>query len=98
MAASLSLYQRIVQNRPFKLDSNEVEYREADSELSCSNCLHFYKRSIDGYKVCEIFRDGEGEDEEPIKDDWVCSFHTVDGEDFPLLKSTDKTSVPRHED
>jgi hypothetical protein len=95
---TLDAYKRLTANRPYKFSSDEVDYREANGEDKCANCMHLYKRVLDSYGVCEIFRDGEGDDEEPIKDDWVCSFHTVDGEEFPLLKSTDKTSVPRHED
>lgn len=90
---TLDAYERLMQNRPLKFSADEVDYREAKDEENCANCLHLYKRQLDGYAVCEIFRDGEGENEEPIKDDWVCSFHTQDGETFPLLKSTDKTSA-----
>lgn len=88
---TLDAYNRLTANRPYKFSAGEVDYREAqldaqgEGEEFCGNCLHFYQRKIDGYAVCEIFRDGEGDDEEPIKDNWVCVFHTVDGSVFPLL-------------
>lgn len=95
---TLDAYKRLIANRPFKFSAEEVAYHEAkldaqgEGEEFCANCLHFYTRKLDGYAVCEIFRDGEGDDEEPIKPDWVCAFHTTDGETFPLLTPTDTTS------
>jgi hypothetical protein len=74
---TIDAYRRLIASRPYKFSADEVDYREADGEENCGNCLHLYKRAWDKYGVCEIFRDGE---------------------EFPLLKSTDKTSVPRHED
>jgi hypothetical protein len=87
---TIDAYNRLVANRPYKFSGDEVNYRKADTDHTCENCLHLYKRAWDGYGVCEILRDGEGENEEPIKPDWVCDFNTVDGESFPLLESDDK--------
>lgn len=90
---TLDAYKRLVANRPYKFSADEVGYRKSTGSEECANCFHLYKREWDKYGVCEIFRDGEGDKEEPIKDDWVCSFHTIDGEEFPLLTSRDKTSA-----
>jgi hypothetical protein len=78
-------YLRLVENRPYKFDREEVAYREGEGEEVCAKCVHFYLRKTDGYAVCEIFRDGEGRNEKPIDPAWTCSFHTVNGKDFPLL-------------
>lgn len=82
---SKDTYLRVVENRPFKLDRTEVNYRDAEGDERCDGCQHFYTRKIDGYAVCEIFRDIEKDDELPIKPTYVCDFFTVDGSEFPLL-------------
>lgn len=84
MIVSKQLYDLVVESRPFKLGRDEVDYREADGEEQCKNCIHFYERRWDKFGVCEIFRDDET-DEKGVNEDWVCSFHTVDGKEFPLL-------------
>lgn len=86
-------YLRLIANRPYKFAAEEVDYREAEGQERCENCLHFYQRRIDDYGVCEIFRDGEGDDEESIEPTWVCSFHTTNGANFPLLIPKGKTSA-----
>jgi len=88
MTATFKLYERVVEDRPFKLDAEEVGYREAGTDPACQSCVHFYKRVTDGFGVCEIFRDADT-DEVGINPKWTCSFHTVDGEEFPLLEGED---------
>ena len=85
MTVSKETYLRVIENRPFKLDKSEVDYRKAEGEEHCEDCQHFYTRMADGYAVCEIFRDIEKEAELPIKPDWVCDFFTEDFETYPLL-------------
>lgn len=88
-------YLRLIENRPYKFDEEEVSYRDAKGEEACGNCIHFFTREVDKFHTCEIFRPEDGG---TVDVDYVCDFHTVDGEEFPLLKSTDKTSANRHED
>lgn len=83
-------YLRLIENRPYKFDEDEVSYRDAKSEEACQNCIHFFERVTDKFHTCEIFRPT---DDSPVDQDYVCDFHTVDGEEFPLLTPTDKTSA-----
>ena len=85
MIVSKQLYDLVVESRPFKLGADEVDYREAEGEEQCNNCWHFYERRRDNFGVCEIFRDDET-DRKGVNPDYVCSFHTVDGDKFPLLE------------
>jgi hypothetical protein len=88
-------YLRLIENRPYKFDADEVNYRDGDGEEFCVGCAHFYARVIDKFHTCEIFRP---EDDSAVDPTYVCDFFTANNEDFPLLKSTDKTSAKRHED
>ena len=82
-------YENLMQSRPYKFLPDEVNYRDAETDVKCSTCLHYYTREIDGYAVCEIMRDVKSDEEEnPIKPDYVCDFHTIDGDSFPLLKES----------
>lgn len=82
---SKALYDRLLENRPFKFSAEEVNYRDAEGEERCENCVHFYTRKVDGFNVCEIFRDDET-DEKGIDTVYACDFHTADGKTFPLLE------------
>lgn len=84
MPVSKGLYDLVVESRPFKLGRVDVEYRKSDGPEYCKNCLHFYERRWDKFGVCEIFRD-EKTDEKGVNPEYVCSFQTPDGNDFPLL-------------
>jgi hypothetical protein len=77
-------YLRLIENRPYKFSEEEVNYREAEGEVKCSNCVHFYTRKLDSFHTCEILRPAEDASIDPER---VCDFHTVDGEKFPLLES-----------
>ena len=80
-----NFYFRIVENRLVKFNDEEVNYREADSEIRCGNkCQHFFARVWDKFHTCEIFRNEET-DEKGVNPDYVCDFHTEDGKTFPLL-------------
>lgn len=91
---SKDMYDRIMADRPFKLNEEEVEYRDSTGEEHCKDCLHFYTREVDQHHTCEIFRP---KDDESVEPDYVCDFFTTNGDDFPLITSTDKTYSLRDE-
>lgn len=84
MTVSKDSYFRLIENRPYKFDESEVNYRKSDAEERCGKCFHFFERLADGFNVCEIFRPTKGS--ESINPKFVCQFFTEDGEEFPLLK------------
>ena len=79
-------YLEIISDRPVKMDAKEVDYTLAPegSVLRCNNCVHFFRRSIDGFSVCEIFRSEES-DREGVNPAGRCKFFTSDTQVFPLL-------------
>ncbi len=79
---SKEAYNRLTENRPYKFDAKEVNYRDADGDEKCAGCLHFYTRKVDGFHTCEIFRPADDSSVDPA---YVCDFHSVNGTDFPLL-------------
>jgi len=80
---SKELYDRLIENRPLKLSEEEVSFRAPhDVEEKCSGCIHFFKRALDGFTTCEIFRPANDSSVDPAG---VCDFFSVDGETFPLL-------------
>jgi hypothetical protein len=100
--ADLAEYLEIIQDRPEKFDAEDVEYGPAPegSAMRCASCQHLFTRRIDGFNVCEIFRDDES-DSKGVFPDWRCRFWTVDGQVFPLLEeppSTEHEEVPTDED
>lgn len=86
---TLNAYRRIIENRPYKFNEDEVNYGEATNEDVCKTCVHFFERVVDEFHTCEIFRPTDDSSVEP---NYVCDFHTADGEEFPFLKTKDKTS------
>lgn len=80
---SFDAYRRLVENRPFKFDEEQVNYRRSEGEEKCGGCAHFFTRSLDKFGVCEIFRPTKGE--ESVLANMVCDFQTQDGENYPLL-------------
>lgn len=86
MTVTKSLYDRVIADRPFKLNVEEVNYREAEGPEQCKNCVHLFERAVDQFRTCEIFRP---DDESSIEMEYTCSFHTTDNETFPLLKDND---------
>jgi hypothetical protein len=80
---SKALYDRLIEDRPFKLAESEVNYRLAQGEECCENCIHFYTRQVDKFHTCEIFRP---KDERSVVPEYVCDFFSADGEEFPLLE------------
>jgi hypothetical protein len=80
-------YLRLMENRPYKFDEEEVNYRESESYADdrCDTCLHFYERVLDKFHTCEIFRPS---DDSTVKPDWLCDFWTNG------TTPTDKTSEP----
>ena len=85
----LSLYRRVMDNRPFKMSRGEAGYRQAaEDEIGagchCRDCIHFFTRRVDGLNTCEIYRDEQ--DEQSIEPNYVCRYFTADGEEFPLLQ------------
>lgn len=81
---SKSLYDRLIEDRPFKLDEQEVNYRDAEGEEKCMNCIHFFNRNVDEFHTCEIFRP---KDDASVNPKYVCDFFSVDGIEFPLLET-----------
>lgn len=72
---SKELVERLMANRPFKLSAEEVDYRETeDEDAICGNCIHFFKRVVDGLTTCEIFRNEET-DEKGVDPSKTCDFH-----------------------
>lgn len=76
-------YKRLMEDRPLKWDTSDVNYRPSEGKERCSRCLHFYLRNIDHFGVCEIFR-SETTDQEGVQPGYTCDFFTRDGERFPL--------------
>jgi hypothetical protein len=85
MVVSLQKYRELIEERPRKFDAEEVNYtKDAEGKKQiCFHCIHFFRRAIDDYGVCEIFR-SEETDEEGVKPDAVCDLFTKNGESFPL--------------
>lgn len=83
---SFELYDRLLQDRPFKFAAEDVNYTDSTDEYHCKGCVHFYTRKIDGWSVCEILRDVQSDDDEkPIDPEWRCDFWTSNGTAFPYL-------------
>jgi hypothetical protein len=90
---SLNDYRKLLEERPRKFTAEEVEYNkdaEGKNEI-CFKCLHYFRRTIDDFGVCEIFR-SEETDVDGVKPDATCRFFTHDGKLFPLYKATDEPS------
>lgn len=90
----LKEYFSIMLDRPKKLSEEDVGYGPAPegSEMTCVNCLNYYRRSRDGHPVCQIFR-SDKTDEEGVLPDWRCQFYTITGDVFPLLEE-DEEAIP----
>jgi len=83
MGRERKVYERIMSDRPEKLNEEEAGYTDPSSvRYKCSGCLHFLERKIDGFGVCELVR---LLDDAPIEPKAVCDYWTDDGEVFPLL-------------
>jgi hypothetical protein len=50
-----------------------VNYREGEGRGVCGNCAHFFKRVIDRFTTCEIFRPS---DDDSVDPSYVCNFWT----------------------
>ena len=77
-------YERLLENRPFKLNPDEADYGPGEGEIVCKNCIHYFERKADGFAVCEVVRPDE-DGVEAIQPFYKCRFWTNDGENFPLL-------------
>ena len=95
---TLTEYLELLNDRPKKFSEAEVNYIPVPegSAIRCSACLHYYRRAIDGFAVCEIMR-SERTDREGVFPDWRCSFWTVDGIVFPML-DREEEETPAEED
>ena len=82
MIADKEIYLRILEDRPFKLSAEEVEYSPSKGKERCSACVHFYVRKVDEHTVCEIFRP---ENDENVAPNYKCRFWNDDNENYPLL-------------
>jgi len=83
----MELYQRLIENRPFKFGAEDVNYQDGEGEHRCATCIHFFTRKVDGFHTCEIFRPSE-DGEESVIENYRCDFWSDDGEDFPYQKET----------
>ena len=83
MSVEFESYERLLKNRPFKFSGDEVNFRAGENDARCDQCIHFFKRKLDGFTVCEIFRPEE-ESEEAVAPNYVCDFFTTDGEEYPF--------------
>lgn len=86
--ATLTEYKKLLDDRPEKFTSDQVDYRDSDGKEKCVRCFHMYKRVLDQHGVCEIFRSPEV-DEDGLDPNYVCDFFTHDGETHPLLEKPD---------
>lgn len=93
MSADLEDYTKLLADRPAKFDEKEVNYRESTEKEKCGRCFHLFSRRLDKFKVCEIFRNDEV-DEDGINPNYVCDFFTRDGESFPLLQEVKHGNGP----
>lgn len=96
---SLEKYFDVLDDRPYKFTAKQVGYKAAPegSQMRCASCLHFFRRAIDDFAVCEIFRDEET-DSDGVKPHWRCAFWTVDGQVHPLLEKQQDSSDEEKED
>jgi len=78
-------YDRMIENRPFKFNSEESEYAPSKGKERCDSCLHYFVRKLDEFVVCEVVRPTE-DGEESIIPNYKCKFFTPDGENYPLLE------------
>lgn len=84
---SFAEYTALTEDRPRKFTPEDVDYHDADSlGQRCARCFHFYIRSRDCFGVCEIMR-SDDTDETGVDPDYVCSFFTIDGVEFPIRKA-----------
>jgi hypothetical protein len=81
---SKDMFERVIANRPFKLDEDEVSYRKSEGDEACHDCVHFFERVKDKFHTCEIFRPTGKQ--ESVNPEYVCDFFTDNGTDFPLLE------------
>ncbi len=88
-------YQNILDDRPEKFDEEQVGYGPAPegSAMRCAACLHYFRRAIDGFAVCEIFR-SEKADAEGVLPDWRCVFYTINGTVHPLYPEDEEDDEP----
>jgi hypothetical protein len=88
---SLKQYLDIIEERPYKFNAEQVEYGPAPegSVMRCNSCIHYFRRSIDGFATCEIFRDAEV-DANGVRPDFRCAFWTVDAAVHPLIEEPEE--------
>jgi tRNA U54 and U55 pseudouridine synthase Pus10 len=77
---SKELYLRLLEDRPFKLNEEESNYRKSDTKEECGNCSHFFERVVDEFHTCEVVRKL---DDSSIEGDYVCNFWTDGKESKP---------------
>lgn len=72
---SKELYERLLLDRPFKLNEEESNYREeSDGWDVCSRCVHFFTREVDKFHTCEVVRPL---DDSSIDGEFTCDFYTT---------------------
>lgn len=84
----------VLEDRPYKLSAKDVGYQAAPegSAMRCGSCHHMYRRTTDGFSVCEIFRDIET-DANGIDPAFRCLFWSADGTVRPLTEE-----IPQDDD
>ena len=86
MNCGFETYKRLLEDRPFKLAPDEVNYR-AGEEHHCSDCIHFFSRKVDGFHTCEVMRPDDDAVESIIAN-YVCDLYTSDGEEYPYQEES----------
>ena len=96
---TLKKYQQVITDRPFKLSAEQVGYVEAPegSVMRCAACIHFFRRAIDNFSTCEIFRSPET-DAEGVRPDYRCQFWSVDGDVHPFIEAKEELEPSSEEE
>lgn len=84
---SLEQVEDLIAERPRKFSAEDVRYEKAPegSAIRCASCLKYFKRAVDNFGTCEIFRDEEA-DRDGVLPDWRCAFWSADGNVYPLVE------------
>jgi hypothetical protein len=85
----------LMEERIRKISPDDVNYRQSlkGSAFHCNSCFHGYSRNSDGFKICELIRSKEI-DEEGIQPDYVCDYWTTDAFVYPLTEEIPNEESP----
>jgi hypothetical protein len=96
---TLAQYLAILDDRPRKFNAKQVDYGPAPqgSVMRCAACFHYFRRAVDGFTTCEIFRDDQT-DAGGVRPDYRCGFWTVDGDVHPFVEEETEPEPELKED